>query len=445
MESHPCIVWLRNDLRLNDNPALYAACATGRPVIVCYIWSEDEEEPYFPGGASRAWLHDSLGAFSESIDKKLILKKGKWLDVLQKLIQESSAQTVYWNRRYEPHYVVKDREVQEALVANGITVETFIGNVLFEPCQTGPSADSTYRVFTSFYKSLQQQEVQPCIPTCTTINHYTGSVQGECLSGLSLLTKNPALDIWQPGEKGADAALAKFIKCSLASYGSSFDSTSRLSAHLHFGELSVRHVAKSVQDHEAFYKELILRDFAIHLLFYFPSILKHPLNPEFESFPWRTDPEQLALWQEGHTGIPIVDAAMRELLATGWMPHDLRVIVGSFLVKQLLISWQQGEAWFWEKFFDADIATNTLGWQMVSGFSTDSVSYYQVTNPALEGQKIDPEARYIKHWLPELHDIDAKSLHNPGSFHVKGYPAPMVDLDFARMRALEAYQEMKND
>lgn len=447
----PCIVWIRNDLRLHDNPALVAACKTGRPVVVCFIWSEDEQQPYALGGATRAWLHDSLVEFGQSLQGKLILRKGAYLEVLQELIQETGAVAVFWNRRYEPHLIERDKQVMATLKASGISVETFIGNVLFEPWEASTKQGKPYQVFTPFYKSLLLHEPAAPCEAPAKITHYQQFVRSETLSGLALLRKNPPLDIWEPGEKGALKALDRFIKGPLEHYGHGRDfpaceGTSRLSPHLHFGEISVRHVAKSLVGigKEGFYRELIWREFAAHLLYYFPHTPKEPLKEEFAHFPWRLDPEQLSCWQQGRTGYPIVDAGMRELLATGWMHNRVRMIVGSFLVKHLLLSWKEGEAWFWQQLFDADLANNTLGWQWVGGCGADAAPYFRIFNPVLQGQKFDPEGKYVMHWVPELRGVDVKNIHTPWLSGVHGYPKPLVELDFGRMRALEAYQEMKN-
>ncbi len=447
----PCIVWIRNDLRLHDNPALLAAAKTGKPVIICFIWSEDDQEPYPLGGASRGWLHDSLLKFALSLNNRLILRKGKYLDSLLALIHQTKATAVFWNRRYEPHFIAKDKEIRTTLIEAGVTVETFVGNVLFEPWQAATKTGNPYQVFTPFYKSLARFEPASCVEEPKELRLYTGKVDSELLSGLALLRRNPPLDIWQPGEKGALKALDCFLKGKVEAYSyerdfPSLDGTSKLSAPLHFGEISVRHIAKSLSgpDSEPFYRQLIWRDFATHLLFYFPHTPREPLKKEFANFPWRVDPEQLECWQKGRTGYPIVDAGMRELLATGWMHNRVRMIVGSFLVKHLLLSWRQGEAWFWEKLFDADLANNTLGWQWVGGSGADAAPYFRIFNPVLQGKKFDAEGDYIKHWVPELRDVDVKNIHTPWLTHVRGYVPPVVELDFGRMRALEAYQEMKN-
>lgn len=442
---HPSIVWIRNDLRLHDNPALLAASRLGRPVVLVFIWSEEEQEPYLLGGASRAWLHDSLIEFSLSVQGKLILRKGKYLDVLQDLIRDTGAQEIFWNRRYEPHLIAKDKEIYAALTQQGLKVHSFIGNVLFEPWKVETLQAKPYQVFTPFYKAILQKTPPEPVEAPQELKAYLGTLETLDIAGLALLTRNPPLDIWRPGEKGALLAEKQFIQGPLAEYAQGRDvpaanGTSRLSSHLHFGEISVRALAKNAPN-ESFYRELIWREFATHLLYHFPHTPEEPLRKEFSRFPWRRDPEQLEAWKEGKTGYPIVDAGMRELLATGWMHNRVRMIVGSFLVKNLLLSWKEGASWFWEKLFDADLANNTFGWQWVAGSGADAAPYFRIFNPILQGIKFDPEATYIKHWVPELRNHSIQEIH---SQKIKGYIPPIVELDFSRMRALEAFQEMKN-
>jgi len=445
MVETPCIVWVRNDLRLHDNPALLAASKSGHPVIVCYIWSEEDQEPYPLGGASRAWLHDSLLEFSASLENKVILRRGRYRDVLEDLIRKTSAKTVYWNRRYEPHLLARDKEIQEALTLAGINVVTYAGNLLFEPWEVATQQNRPYQVFTPFYRNIQKMEPDKPVEPVRELKFYQKYLETESVSGLQLLTRNPPLDIWQPGEKGAFKALDKFLHGPIDHYRLGRDypaqeGTSRLSPHLHFGEISVRTIASRLVGEQSafFYRELIWREFAHHLLFYFPQTADEPLKKDFMNFPWRLDPEQLTLWQEGKTGYPIVDAGMRELMATGWMHNRVRMIVGSFLVKHLLLSWKQGASWFWEKLFDADLANNTLGWQWVAGSGADAAPYFRIFNPIIQGKKFDPEGAYIRHWVPELKHADNEKVH------AGGYTKPIVDLKFGYMRALEAFQEMKN-
>lgn len=447
----PIIVWLRNDLRLHDNPALHAASETNRPLILCYIWSDEDNKPHSPGGASRAWLHDSLIEFAKSCQNKLIIRKGHYAQVLEALISETKATSLYWNRRYEPHLIAKDQEIKTTLTQAGIEVKSFIGNVLFEPWQIATREAKPFKVFTPFYKNCLKSDFTKPLDTPKELYFYAGKTSSETISGLGLLTKNPPLDVWQPGEQGALKALDQFIHTGLSYYkeGRDFpalEHTSKLSCSIHFGEISVRKIIQELpqEHHEWYTRELIWREFATHLLYHFPQTTQEPLREEFKKFPWRKDPEQFASWQNGMTGYPIVDAGMRQMLATGWMHNRVRMIVASFLVKHLLLSWQQGEAWFWEKLFDADLANNSLGWQWVSGCGADAAPYFRIFNPVLQGQKFDPEGSYVKQWVPELRTLPKEVVHTPWKTDLKGYVKPIIDLDFGRMRALEAFQEMKN-
>ncbi len=439
------IVWVRNDLRLHDNPALLAAAKSGHPTVVCYIWSEEDQEQYPLGGASRAWLHDSLEEFSLSLKNKVVFRKGRYLDVILSLVKETGAKAVYWNRTYEPHLIAKDKEILDVLTEANINVTTYAGNVLFEPWELATQAGKPYQVFTPFYRNIQKREPEDPVATVDELNFYKGHLHSESIAGLQLKTRNPPLDVWQPGEKGALKALDTFLHGRIEDYRIARDypaqeGTSKLSPHLHFGEISVRTIAKRLtgESSEFFYRELIWREFATHLLFYFPDTANEPLKKEFLHFPWRRDPEQLESWQQGKTGYPIIDAGMRELLATGWMHNRVRMIVGSFLVKHLLLSWQEGASWFWDKLFDADLANNTLGWQWVAGSGADAAPYFRIFNPIIQGKKFDPDGVYIKRWVPELKHADTEKVHTGG------YIKPIVDLKFGYMRALEALQEMKN-
>lgn len=447
----PCIVWLRNDLRLDDNQALYAAVKSGRPIILCYIWSEEDEKPYLPGSASRAWLHDSLLEFNQSVKDRLIIRKGKYIEELEKLVNETQSASIFWNRRYEPHMIAKDQEIMQALKERSINVETFAGNVLIEPWEVASKQNRPFQVFTAFYKTCRDLVSVEPLDVPNKIYFYPCAVAKLKVEALSLLSYGSSLDIWTPGESGARKRFDLFIENILADYQHSrdmpfLDGTSKLSPHLHFGEISVRRIYKllSKKSAEAFIRELFWREFAIHLLYHFPKTPEQPLKAQFERFPWRKDPEQLICWQQGVTGYPIVDAGMRELAATGWMHNRVRMIVGSFLVKHLLISWKQGEAWFWDKLFDADLANNTLGWQWVGGCGADAAPYFRIFNPVLQGQKFDPDGTYVKKWLPELKSLPVDLVHTPWKVRSLEYHQPIVDLDFGRMRALEAFAEMKN-
>lgn len=450
----PCIVWIRNDLRLDDNPALLAASKTGRPLILCFIWSEDDQTPYLPGGASRAWLHDSLLEFNKSLKDRLIIRKGSYLEVLEKLITETKSACLYWNRCYEPHFIVKDKEIMAAFKERSIDVQSFNGNLLFEPWELATKQNKPFQVFTPFYKACQLLEVTDPFDAPSKLLFYSEPLAKEKVEALSLLTRSPSLDLWQPGEEGAKSRLEHFINRALSDYAHSrdfpaLDGTSRLSAHLHFGEISVRRLYKRINELEtpsatSYIRELFWREFAAHLLFYFPKTPDEPMRTDFARFPWRRDPQQLTCWQQGVTGYPIVDAGMRELKATGWMHNRVRMIVGSFLVKHLLLSWKEGEAWFWEKLFDADLANNALGWQWVAGCGADAAPYFRIFNPILQGKKFDPKGIYVKKWVPELRAIPDKCVHTPWLVHCPEYHTPIVDLDFGRMRALEAFTEMKN-
>ena len=467
-ESSCAILWYRNDLRVDDHPALSAALASGRPVVPVYIHDENPPAGRAPGGASRWWLHRSLAALAQSIDQRggqLILRRGDTLAALQAIVAETGAAELYFTRGYEPG----DKELEASLeTALGDTVEQhrFGGRLLFEPEALLKDDGTPYRVFTPFWRAALSRP-SPCPPLPAP--EFWPEVQPECrtdkLSDWQLLPTRPDWaagfsDAWKPGERGAAEALDRFLDERVAAYKSDRDrpdrpGTSRLSPHLRWGEISPRRVlhaaeAQAVNSRdangvEAFLRELGWREFSAHLLHHFPQLPDRPLRDEFNRFPWVDNREALERWQQGLTGYPIVDAGMRELWATGWMHNRVRMIVGSFLVKDLLLPWQQGEQWFWDTLVDADLANNSASWQWVAGCGADAAPFFRVFNPTLQGAKFDPGGEYVKRWVPELAALPQKSIHSPWSMPgaAPDYPEPMVDHAAARKRALAAFNAIK--
>ncbi len=445
------IVWFRHDLRLDDNPALLAAAKRGA-VVPVFIWSPEEEAPWEPGAASRWWLHHSLAAVAASLEKAgspLVIRRGPSLATLRKLASETGATHVAWNRRYEPAVVKRDTAVKKALSDDGLSVESFNGGLLYEPMNVATKEGRPYQVFTPFWRALLSRP-EPAEPAAAPKKLASaGKAASQSIDSLGLLPRidwaGTMRETWSPGEAGARKRLATFLEKRLDDYGTERDrpdheGTSALSPHLHFGEISPRRVWHAVREAaggrpaakmqgspEVYLRELGWREFAHHLLFHFPHTANKPLREDYARFPWAKDPVGLRAWQKGRTGFPIVDAGMRQLWATGWMHNRVRMIVASFLVKDLRISWLEGARWFWDTLVDADLAANTLGWQWAAGCGADAAPYFRIFNPTSQGEKFDPDRDYVNRWV-ELE---------------KGYPEPIVDHAEARKLALAALATLK--
>jgi deoxyribodipyrimidine photo-lyase len=439
------LVWFRLDLRLADNPALAAAVARSGRVLPVFIWAPEEEGDWPPGAASRWWLHQSLRSLDAALRRlgaPLILRRGPSLEALRSLAHESGADAVFWNRRCEPALHARDFRVQEALVSDGLSVRTFNSALLVEPEEISNRSGKPFRVFTPFWRTCLSA-IPGFMPAAAPTFEKARPLPSLPLDEFGL---EPVVDwakglraAWRPGEAGAQSMLHRFLDNALADYPEGRDrpadiGTSRLSPHLHFGEISPRQVWAACAEHrsvasEAFLRQLGWREFAHHLLYHFPHTSGAPMRPQFSRFPWRQNRRGLKAWQRGCTGYPIVDAGMRELWATGWMHNRVRMIVGSFLVKDLLLSWIEGARWFWDTLVDANLANNTLGWQWVAGCGADAAPYFRIFNPATQAEKFDPRGDYARRWVPE---IDAP-----------GYPRPIVNHAQARDRALDALAAIK--
>lgn len=474
----PIIVWFRQDLRLGDHPALAAAVDTGAPVLPVYILDDATPGRFRMGGASRWWLHGSLASLDQDLGKKgghLCLRKGKAPDVLAALLAETSASAVYATRCYEPWEPALEQAVARVCQASRADFSTFGGRLLFEPEVILTGDGKPYRIFTPFWKACLAAK-SPREPLQASKLAKFADAKSDRLDSWGLLPTRPnwaegLRETWRPGEAAAMARLSSFIDQQLASYAdnrSRLDlySTSRLSPHLHFGEISpnqvwsaVAHAASSGgtrtdRGAEAYLRELGWREFSYHLLHHFPAMPAAPLRPEFAEFPWHDDDRALAAWQKGGTGYPIVDAAMRDLWHTGFMPNRARMIVASFLVKHLIIPWQSGADWFLDTLVDADLANNSASWQWVAGSGTDAAPYFRIFNPVLQGAKFDPDGSYVRRWVPELAALPAPDIHTPweapelvlmqaGIALGRDYPLPMVDQAKARTRALAAFATLR--
>jgi deoxyribodipyrimidine photo-lyase len=451
------IVWHYRDLRIEDNPALNAA-SSGK-VLPLYIHSPKEEGRWSSGAASNWWLHHSLQDLSKQykeLGSRLIIRTGSAAEILEQLASEISIDAVYWNHRYEPELRRRDRRIVSKLEAKGTSVHRFEGNYLVTPSEILNKTGKPYSVFTPFSKTVMELRLWRDPLPLPKINGLP-RVNSERIESLDLLPKRNWADSfqekWSPGRNGATKNLQAFKKAVDAYEGQrnmpSVAGTSRLSPHLHFGEVSPHEVWKAIEhqskDRLPFLRQLIWREFGNYFLYHSPTATDFSWKRKFDNFPWEKSQEALLAWQKGMTGYPIVDAGMRELWQTGWMHNRVRMIVGSFLVKDLFIHWVEGARWFWDTLVDANLANNSLGWQWISGSGPDAAPYFRIFNPVLQGKKFDPEGVYIRRWIPELAHISKKWIHCPWEAPEKApdYPNPIVDHSDARNKALSAYQKIK--
>ena len=474
----PSIVWFRNDLRLKDQAPLREALAHG-PVVPVFIWSPKDDGSWTPGAASRWWLHQSLKSLNAALAKKgsrLILRQGRVDAELARLVRETGAERVFFTKQYEPDARALEERVAKKLGKTGIECRAFAGSLLYEPDSIRNRSGRPFQVFTHFWRTCIAQkapnEPRPIPRKISAPRRWPSSVTLEDLQ------LEPEIDwagglreTWQPGEKGAAKQLKSFVGDALADYSKDRDrpaiqGTSRLSPHLHFGEISphqVWHVVSRAgmesltathRGEDAYLRQLGWREFAHHLLWHFPKTPRQPLREQFARFPWRSDDKGLRRWQRGRTGYPLVDAGMRELWHTGWMHNRVRMVVASFLVKDLLLPWQEGAEWFWDTLVDADLANNTLGWQWCAGCGADAAPYFRIFNPMLQGEKFDPQGAYVRRWVPELDKLPDRWIHRPWEAPQnvlaesqvdlgRTDPRPMVDHGEARDRALAALAKTK--
>ena len=490
--AQPTIYWFRRDLRLQDNPALHWAVARKEPVICVYIHDNQTKNHWSLGEASCWWLHHSLESLHsglKSAGNRLRLFSGAPEKILTDLAAQTNAKAITWNRRYEPESIELDKHLKALLKDQGLTVNTTPGNLCHEPWQVGrvdrntryreSAADGMlpYKVFTAYWRASLKQKSIPLTPSVKAIKGVNKKFTGEKkLKELDLLPSLPWADQfsqhWQPGEKSAAGVLQAFCKRQIKEYDTSRDlpalsGTSGLSPHLAFGEITPRQINAVVarklknktltadENTETFLKEIGWREFAYHLLYHFPHTTDLPLDKRFKKFPWnKPSPEELTRWQQGHTGIPLIDAGMRQLWQTGWMHNRVRMVVGSLLVKNMGYHWLEGARWFWDTLLDADLASNTMGWQWVAGSGADAAPYFRVFNPVRQGERFDPDGEYIRQWVPEIAGLSKKTIHSPwtasetelteaGIELGKTYPHPVADLKNTRVEALERFAKIK--
>lgn len=473
MPSSPLsIAWFRQDLRRGDNPALNAAAERGR-VLPIYILDDDNAGAWKMGAASRVWLHRSLQQLNRSLNGRLQLFAGDALEIIRTLVNRLPVDAVYWNRCYEPWRIERDTRIREMLRAQEIEIESFNASLLWEPWTITRQNGNPYRVFTPFYQKgcLRAQAPREAFAAPARLNYFSETIdRRRTLEALALL---PAQDWheslsshWQIGESAASQALDDFCQQTLKNYRRGRDfpalrATSRLSPHLHFGEISPQQVWQRVQQDsrrdgdnaEHFLREIGWREFSYYLLYHNPTLPERNYNARFDRFDWRNSRADLSAWQQGQTGFPIIDAGMRELWQTGSMHNRVRMIVASFLIKNMLVHWRNGEDWFWDCLVDADLASNSAGWQWVAGSGADAAPYFRIFNPVLQSEKFDPEGEYLVQFCPELAGLPAKYRHKPWEASAAllqaagiepgvDYPRPILDLKATRERALERFKAL---
>ncbi|WP_104200255.1 deoxyribodipyrimidine photo-lyase [Cryobacterium sp. Y29] len=457
----PVIVWFRDDLRVADHPALHAALARQRPIVAVYVFDDESPGVRPLGGAARWWLHQSLRSLAATLEKlggRLILRRGAAAAIIAQIVHDTDAAAVFWNRRYGEAERTIDTAIKAELRGRGVDTHSFAGSLLFEPWTVQTGQGGSYSVFTPFWRSCTAgPPPRAPYPAPTSIASSTGGnatdgLDSENLNDWGLEPSAPdwaagLRAAWSPGEASAQKMLKRFLAEALPRYAAERDepaqnATSRLSPYLRWGEISPHQVWAATQQAQReltgpaltsatrFLTELGWREFAYHVLFHAPDLATKNLRPAFDVFPWPpVDERALAAWKQGRTGFALVDAGMRELWRTGSMHNRVRMVTASFLIKNMLVDWREGERWFWDTLVDADAASNPFGWQWVAGSGADAAPYFRIFNPNLQAAKFDPHQQYIREYVPE--------------YGTDAYPAPLVDLGETRRAALAAYDKVK--
>ena len=464
------ILWFRKDLRLMDNPALVEANLNAE-IIPIFILDDTNPEENKMGAASRVWLYHSLKSLNISLQKKINFYSGDPVKIISELINNYNINGVYWNRCYEPWEIRRDKKIKDLLKIKKVKAKSFNGSLIREPWEVLKEDQTPYKVFTALYKKayLNSDIKVEVINEPTKINYSTKIFSSNTLDTLKLLPNlswaDNIIKHWQVGEKNAHLKMTEFFKKGIDNYkeGRNFPfkkNVSRLSPHIHFGEISPKQLwvkAKSISSNkntEHFVSEICWREFSYYLLYHFPNLPKDNLQKKFNNFPWKDNNYYFDSWKKGKTGYPIIDAGMRELYETGYMHNRVRMIVASFLVKNLLIHWHKGERWFWDCLFDADLANNSASWQWVAGSGADAAPYFRIFNPVTQGVKFDVDGQYTKQYVPELKDMPNKYLFSPweapddvlnkANVGLGGnYPKRIIDIKESREKALYSFSLIK--
>ncbi len=474
------IVWFRLDLRIDDHRPLLHAVERGCVIPLFILDETSSDDPSTPsprpiGGASKWWLHHSLNELSQTLERlgsPLILRSGDPTKILSELCETTGADQVAIHHAIEPNLDACDDRIDEALRSQGIELVRFAPDLLWTVGSIMTGDANPYKVFTPFWKQAIKNPVEEPVEAPKKIRPPNDIPDSESLKSLGLIDPigwdSGIAQRWSPGESSARTSFEQFRKKLINTYHDTRNQLdepgwSALSPHLHFGEISPRriwntlttkHDLDSEEGPSAFARQLVWRDFASHLLNHFPETPNQPFRDQFKDFPWQTNPEHLKHWKQGTTGYPVVDAAMRQLWIEGWIPNRVRMVVASFLCKHLLISWKEGEAWFWDTLVDADLPNNVFGWQWTAGCGADAAPYFRIFNPMTQSKKFDPDGDYIRRWIPELAKLEGSSIHEPweakplelssaGITLGEDYPNPIVDHPTARQKALDAYEQVK--
>ncbi len=480
--SSTAIVWLRRDFRLSDNSALKHASNVAQRIIPLYIHALDEEAPWQIGGASRWWLQKSLARMDAELRKagsRLIIRRGSSCQILQDVARREGVELIFWNRLYEPSTAALEKRIESIFAGLPTKLQSCRGSLLREPWEIKKNDGGMYRVFTPYsrnylHRVAEEPEDKPVKSLPPVPKHIESLSVGELGLAPAMAWHQPLDGIWRPGEIGAQAALNEFIEQSAVdTYQTrrdipSVDGVSMLSAHLHFGEISSRQAwnavlrarpAKTTNPHDdrqngqAYLRQLVWRDFAHHVLHHLPHTPQQPFNDRFRNFQWEENPKLLKAWKRGQTGIPLVDAGMRQLWHIGWMHNRVRMVAASMLAKNGLVDWLEGARWFWDTLVDADLANNTMGWQWVAGCGVDAAPYFRIFSPARQGERFDPNGDYVRRWVPELALMPAKHIHEPwrapdsvlsqaGIRLGRDYPRPIIDLNRGRLEALRRFNAL---